>query len=91
MSIKLTSQDEFRRIADTILRTSKADDTVVNFSDSRSSTLRFANNQVVQNVSVDQTSVSVEVAYRGDGIAEEVIIIKDSGEAPGSIAYLLER
>ena len=63
MSIKLTSRDEFRRIADTILRTSKADDTVVNFSDSRSSTLRFANNQVVQNVSVYQTSVSIEVAF----------------------------
>ncbi len=63
MSVKLTSESAFRRIADCVLKASTADNTFVNFRDSESSTLRFANNQVVQNVSVRSPRVSVEVAF----------------------------
>ena len=44
MSLKLASEATFRRIVDTILSTSKADDTSISFGDSEASTLRFANN-----------------------------------------------
>ncbi|MCH7526991.1 MAG: TldD/PmbA family protein [Planctomycetes bacterium] len=63
MKAKLASQDTFQRIADTVLKASTGDDTFVSFSDSDSSTLRFANNQVVQNVSIRRPSVSVRVAF----------------------------
>ncbi len=63
MSLKLASEATFRRIADTLLSASKAEHTFVSFNDSESSTLRFANNQVVQNVSVREPSVSVRVAF----------------------------
>lgn len=63
MSVKLASKAMFRRMADTIMRASGADDTFVSFHDAEDSTLRFANNQVVQNVSVRAPSVSVRVAF----------------------------
>ncbi len=63
MSVKLASESTFRRIADTILSAATADSTFINFGDSESSLLRFANNQVVQNVSVRDPSVSVRVAF----------------------------
>ena len=63
MSLKLASESTFRRIADTILSAAKADHVFITFGDSESSTLRFANNQVVQNVSVREPSVSVRVAF----------------------------
>lgn len=63
MSLKLASEATFRRIADTVLSASKADNASVSFGDSEASTLRFANNQVVQNVSVRGPSVSVRVAF----------------------------
>lgn len=44
MALKLASEDAFRRIADTVLSASNADDTFISFGDSESSTLRFANN-----------------------------------------------
>jgi len=59
----LVSEGEFRRIADVILGASTAEHTLVNFSESDSATLRFANNQVIQNVSERSPSVSVDVAY----------------------------
>lgn len=63
MSIKLSSKESFERIAGVLLGASTADHTLVSFSDGRSSTLRFANNQVAQHVSVDDRSVSVQVAF----------------------------
>lgn len=63
MKTKLASQNAFQAIADTILKKATADDTSVNFSDSQSATLRFANNQVVQNVSIRRPSVSIRVAF----------------------------
>lgn len=63
MKNELASQNEFQKVADILLKASRADDTFVSFSDSQSATLRFANNQVVQNVSIRRPSVSVRVAY----------------------------
>jgi len=63
MSLKLASEESFRKIAHTVLSSSKADDAFINFSDSESSTLRFANNQVVQNVSVREPSVTIRAAF----------------------------
>ena len=63
MGAQLASESTFRRIADTLLSASKADDTFVSFSDSESTTLRFANDQVVQHVSVRKPSVSARVAF----------------------------
>ncbi len=63
MTVKLASESTFRRIVDTILSAATADHTFISFGDGESSTLRFANNQVVQNVSVREPSVSVRVAF----------------------------
>jgi len=63
MSSKLASESAFRRVADTILSAAKADDTHVDFRDSQTTTLRFANNQVVQHVSERSPSVSVRAAF----------------------------
>ncbi|MBI4719533.1 MAG: TldD/PmbA family protein [Planctomycetes bacterium] len=63
MGLKLTSESAFRRMVDLVLATSKADDTFVSLSDSESATLRFANNQVVQHVSVHEPSVTVRAAF----------------------------
>jgi predicted Zn-dependent protease len=63
MSLRLASEATFRRIVDTVLSASKADDTFISFDDSESSTLRFANNQVAQNVSVREPNVSIRVAF----------------------------
>jgi predicted Zn-dependent protease len=63
MGLQLASESTFRRIAETIISASNADDTFVNFEDSEATTLRFANNQAVQHVSVRAPSVSVRVAF----------------------------
>jgi predicted Zn-dependent protease len=63
MASRLASESTFRRVAETVLSASTADDTFVSFSDSEDSTLRFANNQVVQNVSVRSPSVRVSAAF----------------------------
>ena len=63
MGVQLASESTFRRIAHLILSASNADDTVVNFDDAESTTLRFANNQVVQHVSVRAPRTSVRVAF----------------------------
>ncbi len=62
MSTTLASKETFERIAALILSRSTADDTLVGLSDSHSATLRFANNQVVQNVAARTPSLSVRVA-----------------------------
>lgn len=63
MTAKLASESTFHRIVDTVLAASVADDTFISFGDSLSTTLRFANNQVAQHVSVRDPSVSVRVAF----------------------------
>ncbi|MEK7731631.1 MAG: DNA gyrase modulator, partial [Planctomycetota bacterium] len=63
MALRLASESTFRRIVDTLLSAATADHTFISFGDGESSTLRFANNQVVQNVSVREPSVSVRVAF----------------------------
>ncbi len=62
MSIDLTSREKFDRIASFILDMSTADDVLVRFEDGHSATLRFANNEVIQNVSVRRARVTVEVS-----------------------------
>ncbi len=63
MNSELSSLGTFERIAATVLSASGGEDTQVNFSDSQSATLRFANNQVVQNVSIRRPALSVRVAF----------------------------
>ena len=62
MTFQLASESAFRRIADIVLSASQAEHTLVNFNDSQTTTLRFANNQVVQHVSEHGPSLSVQVA-----------------------------
>lgn len=63
MAEAMISETTFRTAADTILAASTADHTFVRVGDTESSTLRFANNQVVQHVSVREPRISVEVAF----------------------------
>jgi predicted Zn-dependent protease len=59
---KLTSREEFRFIADLVLKHSTCDHTLVSLHDQHSGTTRFANNQVVQNVDTRRGSLHVTVA-----------------------------
>jgi predicted Zn-dependent protease len=60
---KLTSRDEFRFIAEQVLKRSTGDHTLVALHDQRSGTTRFANNQIVQNVDTRRGSLTVTVAF----------------------------
>ena len=60
---KLTSADEFRFLADLVLKRSEADHTVVNCHDQHSGTTRFANSRVVQNVDTRRGTLTVAVAF----------------------------
>ncbi len=62
---KMTSREEFRFLADLVLRRSEADDTVVTLHDQHGGTTRFANNHVVQNVDTRRGSLTVSVAFDG--------------------------
>ena len=62
---KMTSRDEFRFLADLVLKRSSADDTIVTILDHHGGTTRFANNQVVQNVDTRRGTVTVSVAFDG--------------------------
>jgi predicted Zn-dependent protease len=61
---KLTSPEEFRFLADLVLKHSTGDYTLVSLHDQQSGTTRFANNQVVQNVDTRRGSLSVTVAFK---------------------------
>lgn len=63
MGAKLISEREFRRMADVMLSASTGDDCTVSLQDAEESTLRFANNQVTQNVTVRTPSVSASVSF----------------------------
>ena len=60
---KLTSRDEFRFLADLVLKHSTGDHTLVSLHDQQSGTTRFANNQIVQNVDTRRGSLRVTVAF----------------------------
>lgn len=62
MNDDLLTKSRARQIVKSVIETSSADDTFVSVSDSRSATLRFANNQVVQHVDVRSPRISVRVA-----------------------------
>lgn len=62
---KLTSQEEFRFLADLVLTRSSGDDTIVRLRDHHAGTTRFANNQVVQNLDTRRGTLSVTVAIGG--------------------------
>ena len=60
---KLTGRDEFRFLADLVMKHSTGDHTFVSLHDQQSGTTRFANNQIVQNVDTRRGSLSVTVAF----------------------------
>lgn len=60
---KLTSRDEFRFLAELVLKHSTGDHTLVALHDQHSGTARFANNQIVQNVDTRRGALSVTVAF----------------------------
>jgi predicted Zn-dependent protease len=60
---KLTSLDEFRFLADLVLKHSTGDHTLVSLHDQQSGTTRFANNQIVQNVDTRRGSLRVTLAF----------------------------
>jgi predicted Zn-dependent protease len=62
---KLTSRDEFRFLADLVLKRSVGDETIVMIQDQHGGTTRFANNHVVQNVDTRRGTLTVSVAFDG--------------------------
>jgi predicted Zn-dependent protease len=60
---KMTSQEEFRFLADVVLKRSSGDDTSVMLHDQLAGTTRFANNQIVQNVAARRGVLTVTVAF----------------------------
>jgi predicted Zn-dependent protease len=60
---KMTSQDEFRFLADLVLARATADDAVVTVQDQHVGTTRFANNQIIQNVDTRRGTLTVAVAF----------------------------
>ncbi len=60
---KLTGRDEFRFLADLVLKRSEGDDTTVSLHDQHGGTTRFANSQVVQNVDSRRGTLTVTVAF----------------------------
>ncbi len=63
MAVQLASKSEFKRITDTILSRAQGEHTSISLTDSESSTLRLANSQVAQNVSVREPNVSIRAAF----------------------------
>jgi len=62
---KMTSRDEFRFLADLVLKRSGADETIVTIQDQHGGTARFANNRIVQNVDTRRGMLTVWVAFDG--------------------------
>ena len=58
----LTSREEFRFLADLLLKHSPGDHTFISLRDQDGGTTRFANNQVVQNLNARRVTCSVTVA-----------------------------
>jgi predicted Zn-dependent protease len=62
---KMTGREEFRFLADLVLKRSTGDDTIVMLHDQHGGTTRFANSQVIQNVDTRRGSITVTVAFDG--------------------------
>ena len=62
---KMTRRDEFRFLADIVMKRSAGDDTIVVLHDQHGGTTRFANNHVVQNVNTRRGMLTVSVAFDG--------------------------
>jgi len=60
---KLTSREEFRFLAELVMKRSTGDQTIVSLHDQESGTTRFANNHIIQNVDTRRGSLSVTVAF----------------------------
>lgn len=60
---KLTNREEFRFLADLVLKHSTGDHTLMSLHDQQSGTTRFANNHIVQNVDTRRGSLRVTVAF----------------------------
>lgn len=60
---RLTDREEFRFLADLVLKHSGGDHTFVALHDQRAGTTRFANNGVVQNVDTRRVTLTVTVAF----------------------------
>lgn len=60
---RLTAREEFRFLAELILKHSIAEHTFMTLQDMQGGTTRFANNQVVQNVNVRRASLAVTVSF----------------------------
>lgn len=68
---KLTSREEFRFLAELVMKRSTGDHTLVSLQDQHSGTTRFANNQIVQNVDTRRGTLTVTVAFgRRHGTAD---------------------
>lgn len=59
----LITRDQFRRLADLVLKASEGDQTFLSLNDASGGTTRFANNQIVQNVNTHRVSLAVTVAF----------------------------
>ena len=59
----LITRDQFRRLADLVLKTSEGDQTFLSLHEASGGTTRFANNQIVQNVNTHRVSLSATVAF----------------------------
>jgi predicted Zn-dependent protease len=59
----LITREQFRRLADLVLKTSEGDQTFISLHDASGGTTRFANNQIVQNVNTHRVSLAVTVAF----------------------------
>lgn len=68
---KLTSREEFRFLAELVMKRSTGDHTLVSLQDQHGGTTRFANNQIVQNVDTRRGTLTVTVAFgRRHGTAD---------------------
>jgi predicted Zn-dependent protease len=63
LSAGLISREEFRRLADLVLKCSGGQRTFFSLHDAEGGTTRFANNQVVQHVQARRTTLAVTVAF----------------------------
>ncbi len=63
MAADLILEKDFRRMSEVIISSSRADDVFVSLNDSDDTTLRFANNQVVQHVAVRRPKLTIRAAF----------------------------
>ncbi len=63
MADGLILEKDFRRMSDIVISSGRADDVFVSLNDSDTATLRFANNQAIQHVSVRRPKLTIRVAF----------------------------